>query len=240
MESLKNKSAEIYFTLLELLIVIAIIAILAALLLPALGKAKGTARSILCTGNLKQIGTAFMGYIDDNGGHAIDTTETSNGIFGPLPAAHWAYYRTLCPYLGYSPSSYLPGTAPAPSSLCPEGRLDGTSNNSRSNNTSYNANPSYGMNSYFREFSYGASSSKYCSMISRITNPSGRMAFADATNLINSSAYPGNISSNSHIARRHRSGANILFLDIHANYFKDEKITSFGSGSDTVNEFWHQ
>jgi prepilin-type processing-associated H-X9-DG protein len=54
------------FTLNELLLVITIIAIVAALLLPALGRAKIQGSNAVCTGQLHQLGVATRLYADDN------------------------------------------------------------------------------------------------------------------------------------------------------------------------------
>ena len=53
------------FTLLESLVVVGIIAVLAAILLPALSAARRNARRHLCFNNLRQIGLAFQMYADD-------------------------------------------------------------------------------------------------------------------------------------------------------------------------------
>src|SRR6185436_14996721 len=55
-------------TLVELLIVVAIIGILSAILLPALARTKARAQGIICLNNTKQFAIALIGYADDHGG----------------------------------------------------------------------------------------------------------------------------------------------------------------------------
>jgi len=73
------------FTLIEILIVLAIIAILAAILLPVFAQARESARRATCAANLHQIGLAFQLYVADN-----NRFYPPDGTYGPSFKCSWA------------------------------------------------------------------------------------------------------------------------------------------------------
>ncbi|MEX0775413.1 MAG: DUF1559 domain-containing protein, partial [Phycisphaeraceae bacterium] len=99
------------FTLVELLVVISIIALLIALLLPALQEARAAARTLVCSGKMKQLGLASHSY-------AADMRDKLPFIRGIDSVSDYRYYNSddnLNPYLN------IPAVTKQPHPLwCPE------------------------------------------------------------------------------------------------------------------------
>jgi prepilin-type N-terminal cleavage/methylation domain-containing protein len=116
------------FTLVELLVVIAVVGILAALFLPVLGKAKERARITQCLSNLRQIGVGLKMYVDDHDGifpphanmpwanPAPPGREVYSGVIGgrdPAPAYSLFAHATNRPLYHYLPATSAAFHCPA-------------------------------------------------------------------------------------------------------------------------------
>ena len=90
------------FTLVELLVVIGIIALLVAILLPSLRRARQSAQGVACMSNQRQIGLSIQQYLHDGKGQYMAAYTTERG----------AWYRWLVSDPNVWPNNargYLPG-----------------------------------------------------------------------------------------------------------------------------------
>ncbi|MFA6714977.1 MAG: type II secretion system protein [Victivallales bacterium] len=108
-----NNERKFEFTLIELLVVIAIIAVLAAMLLPALNKARETAKKTDCLSRLRQLGLCMASYAND----FQDTTPPSWNSAGSANYWYTCIYNNgyinnqdllVCPY--FEPYKFVSGS----------------------------------------------------------------------------------------------------------------------------------
>lgn len=182
MISFPKRNSRSGFTLVELLVVMGIIAILAAVLFPALSMAMSHARTARCSGNLRSISAAMITFAGDNNGNLPESGGTiyhSGGPNSPVIDAitgKSSWTEQLEPYLG--PSSFN-GTTPNvnPIFQCPDwsnlASLSGGKVSSSANSCKYY--------SYFNgSHAAGAGNSSYGAVnLLRITAPSAHIIGGD-------------------------------------------------------------
>ncbi|MCC6427473.1 MAG: type II secretion system protein [Phycisphaerales bacterium] len=97
----RGSNARLAFTLIEVLVVIAIMAILVAILLPALGMANKTAKAAACMGNLRGIGQGLVLYNHDNKEGVVPSYNMTGTDGGPdVPLDGWGPILDRDGYMG--------------------------------------------------------------------------------------------------------------------------------------------
>lgn len=98
------------FTLVELLVVVAIISLLIAILMPTLSRAMDLARSLRCEAQLQQIGVATANYLNDSKGYVFPCSYSSNATLG---ATGSGLITILAPYIPNQDQTTTIWTCPA-------------------------------------------------------------------------------------------------------------------------------
>ena len=214
------------FTLVEILAVVAILALLAAVLLPAYGRMQQNAGAARCASNLRQISTYINQFSGDNNGCLpISRVWGSGGI---------AWYEQLTPYSGVENTTAIQPAVKA--FVCPQSnfpnRLDG-----RAMGLSYGYNAKFGQ-AQWRPVNMRRPLSRIILLAERwasnTPDPNGRRGGADWNWAVNPpyDAVP-NTGGNACLRVKHAGTSNYLFLDGHIERLKPEQTYPDGPGTPT-------
>ncbi|EIP98638.1 prepilin-type N-terminal cleavage/methylation domain-containing protein [Opitutaceae bacterium TAV1] len=215
------------FTLIELLTVIAIIGILAAIIIPTVSSVRESANRARCVSNLRQIGIYFAFYAEENKGYLPDVS-TSNG------SHHWAY-----DIAGYYRKNRFWEPDPTNLLICP-------SNQKRFQNmTGRNGvNWCYAMNVYLGPEIFSSAAKR---KLASLPEPSQTMLLSESgfhgTTPIAQMAtsYWNKIDMGNWIGGPHKGANNILWCDGHVSLFKDPDLIRKAEGEGTMEsrKYWH-
>jgi prepilin-type N-terminal cleavage/methylation domain-containing protein len=233
------------FTLIELLVVISIVALLIAILLPALSKARESAWKIQCLSQVKQMGVAETAYNGDNKGFFTPSSLETGDQYGL-----WGY--TLWEYVGYSKSQFkvtdndfdvTAGDYDNNLFNCPVTRIKKTSTPKTPLSAAYGTAgfKSFGINITLHQRDGGVSllDAKKAPTTERdITNLSNMVLIAESkTYFTRSNEFHGNEGLIPHLG-----GTNFLYADMHANNLVYDQIPPFQTSllpwASLCPEFW--
>lgn len=211
----QNKEKWKKFTLVELLIVVAVIGILVSLLLPALKSARDKAKEIGCANNLKQQSVGLLNYANDFNGWLPPTRVDT-------ASCHYYFWGNYINdnYLK-SPGIFLCASHPSPSemSFWSGGEWEVGERTKAGNTYGYNLRPS----DNYTPVDWDVSVSLPYRLPS-FKKPSESMIVSEARQDVQSSEnwYVYNFAgtSNWSVAFNHRQGANALFIDGHVKHIK--------------------
>ena len=203
MKSRVNRHFRSAFTLIEMLVVIAIIALLAAILFPVFATAREKGRSASCTSNLKQLGLGMLQYAQDYD----EILPWDYSYYGtPTDAHYWA--EVIYPYVRDNDVYICPSTQ----------GLGGF--NALSYSTVY-YDSSYGLN--YNAFQVGIGLP-----LSAIPKGDALIMLCDATAPSGQSA--AQVTYYTNFAPRHLNGSNFAFCDGHAKWYPAAVLYSPGPG----------